>query len=62
MAEKDDPVKPDAAADVQLCPAAPADDVVHCEHWFDCEPCCWCGTDVGGEDDCDCPRHQAARS
>lgn len=30
----------------------------HCEHWFDCEPCDFCGFDGGGEDGgCDCPRH-----
>jgi len=28
----------------------------HCEHWWDCEACCACGFDGGGED-CDCPRH-----
>lgn len=28
----------------------------HCPHWWDCEPCHYCGFDGGG-DDCDCPRH-----
>lgn len=32
----------------------------HCDHWWDCEPCCYCGFDGGGED-CDCPRHTAMR-
>ena len=36
------------------CPAT--HEVEHCGHWFDCDPCCRCGFDGGGED-CDCPRH-----
>lgn len=30
--------------------------IEHCNHWWDCEPCCECGFDGGGKD-CDCPRH-----
>lgn len=26
----------------------PADS--HCPHWWDAEPCCWCGTDLGDAD------------
>jgi hypothetical protein len=33
-----------------------SEDQTHCEHWWDCEPCHFCGFDGGGED-CDCPRH-----
>lgn len=28
----------------------------HCDHWFDCEPCCRCGFDGPGNH-CDCPKH-----
>lgn len=33
----------------------------HCYHWWECEPCCGCGYDGGGED-CDCPRHTEMRN
>lgn len=33
-----------------------SEDSQHCYCWWDCEPCCWCQFDGGGED-CDCPRH-----
>lgn len=33
----------------------------HCIHWWDCEPCCSCGYDGGGEE-CDCPRHTEVRN
>ena len=36
-------------------------DGIHCECWYDCYPCCWCGNDTGGEEDCDCDRHTAMR-
>ena len=36
------------------CPES--EDDQHCVHWWDCEPCHWCGFGGGGED-CDCPRH-----
>lgn len=26
----------------QECPKAPKDEVVHCEHWWDGDECCWC--------------------
>lgn len=42
------------------CPSPKDDEVMHCDHWFECEPCHWCGFDGGGED-CDCPRHTAQR-
>ena len=37
------------------CPKS--EDGQHCDAWWDCEPCHWCGFDGGGEHDCDCPRH-----
>lgn len=41
----------------EWCPGGPADGPTHCMCWWDdCEPCCRCGWDGGGED-CDCPRH-----
>lgn len=45
--------------DSEACPKS--NDGMHCQHWYDCEPCCACGCDEGGEDDCDCPRHTAMR-
>jgi len=34
----------------------------HCEHWWDCKPCCWCGRDkLSDSPDCDCQRHQEYR-
>lgn len=41
-------------AEEGFCGLSP--DNTHCEHWWDCEPCHFCGFDGGGED-CDCPRH-----
>lgn len=32
----------------------------HCPHWWDCEPCHYCGFDGGGEF-CDCERHTLLR-
>lgn len=28
----------------------------HCDHWWEAEPCCWCGTDEGaiGDGACTC--------
>ena len=42
------------------CPNAPADDPMHCGHWYDCEPCCRCGDDTI-DPCCDCPRCTDAR-
>jgi hypothetical protein len=42
------------------CPNAPADDLGHCGHWYDCEPCCRCGDDTP-DPMCDCPRCTAVR-
>lgn len=49
------------AEDPEFCPKAPAEDPGHCLHWYDCEPCHRCGSDAGGEDNCDCERHTQAR-
>lgn len=37
----------------EWCPAA--EDHTHCNHWWDCEPCCRCGNDTP-DPSCDCPR------
>ena len=34
------------------CPVR--EDGQHCEHWYDCEPCCACGDETDGTCDCDC--------
>lgn len=54
----------------EYCPAAaeldpdydPAHDhlPVHCPHWYDCEPCHWCGDDTP-DPFCDCDRCTAVR-
>lgn len=44
---------------IQTCEESP--DGTHCNHWWDCGPCCRCGSEYGGEDDCDCEKHTAAR-
>lgn len=46
--------------DVEHCTKGP--DGQHCECWYDCDPCHHCGTNEGGEYDCDCERHTAGRS
>lgn len=43
------------------CPNSPEDVPLHCEHWYDCLPCCWCGDDPPHDpdaDECDNPAHQ----
>ena len=40
-----------AVLDPELCPKH--SDEVHCEHWWDCGPCCACGAQFTGCD-CDC--------
>ena len=37
------------------CPKS--EDLQHCEAWWDCEPCHFCGFDIVDNPDCDCPRH-----
>lgn len=37
------------------CPKS--EDGQHCEAWWDCEPCHFCGYDVVDSPDCSCPRH-----
>lgn len=37
----------------EWCPEAPGDDLGHCQHWYDAEPCCRCGTDEGDKGDVD---------
>ena len=35
---------------VEYCPVRTAREGVpesHCDHWWDCEPCCTCGSDEG---------------
>lgn len=44
---------------IQFCSES-KDDRGHCRCWWECEPCCWCGSEEGGED-CDCPKHAAMR-
>lgn len=41
------------------CPES--EDGQHCSCWWDCVPCCHCGHDEGGDNDCDCPRHAQVR-
>lgn len=45
-----EPPATQGAPEEGFCPAS--DDGQHCEHWWDCEPCHWCGFDGGGAD-CD---------
>lgn len=37
-----------------------SEDDSHCYCWWECEPCCYCLFDGGGED-CDCERHTEMR-
>lgn len=44
----------------EICPSAPEGEVVHCGHWYECEPCHWCGDDTP-DPNCDCERCTAVR-
>lgn len=61
----DDEELPDALVAVasgpdEHCPSSKDDAELHCEHWYECEPCCWCGDDTP-DPRCDCPRCSALR-
>lgn len=50
--------EPEAAKQPQ-CPGT--EDGLHCEHWYDCEPCHVCGLQYEPDPLCDCPKCSAAR-
>lgn len=57
--KKADSLTPTCTPDEGWCEAR--EDRTHCNHWWECEPCCSCGHDGGGEADCDCPKHARQR-
>ena len=46
---------PFGTLDEGYCPLR--DDELHCDCWWECEPCCACSYDGPDDIDCDCPRH-----
>jgi hypothetical protein len=56
----------DGSIAAEWCPAEftkagePNDDHMHCDCWYECEPCCRCGDDTP-DASCDCPRCTAVR-